>query len=204
MAWAPAYATVGELQSYMQDATTSSTFELSNAVEAASRSVDRLCNRQFGLVAAPEARIYTAEWHQQSCRWIVSIDDLMTNVGLLVDVDNDGDNTYDQSITDYALTPINSAVRGRPWTRIEVRSTSLVNPNGRRYGVRVTAKYGWTAVPDTIKMATLIQSARLFARRSAPFGISGNMDVGEMRLLAKVDPDLQVAVQPYIRYWGAV
>lgn len=221
MAWAPAYATVNELQSFMQDGTTSSTTELALAIETASRSVDRICNRQFGLVAAPEARYYTAEYHRDSYRtsawefyqfpssttqpsWTVSIDDLMTVTGLLVDVDNDGDNTYESSITDYALTPINAAVSGRPWTRLEIRSTSLVRPNGRLHGVRVTAKYGWSAVPDTVKMATLIQASRLFARRAAPFGLAGNPEVGQMRLLERLDPDLAVSLQPYIKRWGAV
>ena len=59
-------------------------------------------------------------------------------------------------------------------------------------------------MPDTIKMATLIQAARLFARRAAPFGIAGNPEVGQLRLPDKLDVDLVVSVQPYVRHWGAV
>ena len=34
--------------------------QIALAVTAASRAIDRRTNRQFGLVAAPEARYYTA------------------------------------------------------------------------------------------------------------------------------------------------
>lgn len=203
MAWAPVYATVGELQSYLQDATTSSTFELNNAIEAASRSVDRICNRQFGLVAAPEQRFYTAFYDKTSARWTVQFDDLMTSVGLVVAID-DGTYTWPTPVTLHELHPMNAAANSRPWTKLQVKSTSLVYPPTRENGVSVTAKWGWSAVPDTIKMATLIQSARLFARRQSPLGIAGNADVGQMRLMAKLDPDLAVSVQPYVRHWGAV
>ena len=37
-------------------------------------------------------------------------------------------------------------------------------------GVKVTARYGWTTVPDAIKLATLIQANRLFARREDTYG----------------------------------
>jgi hypothetical protein len=174
-----------------------------NACETASRSVDRICNRQFGQLDTPQARTYTAQWHRDLCRWVIDIDDLMTVTGLLVDVDSDGNGTYDQSITTgYELTPINAAADGRPWTRIEVRPDSAVKPNGRRHGVRVTAKFGWMAVPQPVKQASLIQAARLFARRHAPFGVVGNPEVSEMRLLEKLDVDLVTSVKPYIRVWG--
>ena len=48
MAWAPAYASVAELRSFIQDGGTSNTAELTLAIETASRSVDKACNRQFG------------------------------------------------------------------------------------------------------------------------------------------------------------
>ena len=70
--------------------------------------------------------------------------------------------------------------------------------------MKVTARWGWAAVPSTIKQATLLQASRLLARRDAPFGIAGSPDVGsEIRLLARVDPDVAVAVAPYRRWWGA-
>ena len=48
--------------------------------------------------------------------------------------------------------------------------------------------------------ATLLQASRLAARRDSPFGVAGSPDAGsEMRLLARVDPDVAVALEPYRR-----
>jgi hypothetical protein len=51
------------------------------AIEAASRAVDKACNRRFGLVASPEARIYTAEYHRTLGRWVIDVDDVQTTAG---------------------------------------------------------------------------------------------------------------------------
>lgn len=59
-------------------------------------------------------------------------------------------------------------------------------------------------IPAEIKLACLIQASRLVTRKDAPFGIAGSPDVGsEMRLLAKLDPDVQVLVRPHKSWWGA-
>ncbi|WP_205876184.1 hypothetical protein [Mycobacterium camsae] len=70
--------------------------------------------------------------------------------------------------------------------------------------MKVTAKWGWPEVPGAVKLATLIQASRLFARRQAPFGVTGNPEVGQLRLLERLDVDLVTSVRPYARVWGAV
>jgi hypothetical protein len=82
-------------------------------------------------------------------------------------------------------------------------------PQGASIGsdrhVRVTGLFGWAAIPDAIKLATMIQASRLFARRHAPFGILGSPETGgELRLLERLDADLMTSVRPYVRMWGAV
>jgi hypothetical protein len=48
-------------------------------------------------------------------------------------------------------------------------------------------------VPPTIKLATQLQASRWLKRRDAPFGIAGSPELGsELRLLAKLDPDVEV------------
>jgi hypothetical protein len=205
MSWAPAYCEADELRSFMGDASGGDDAELTLAIETASRTVDRACNRQFGLVAAPEARLYTATFdvtaNRLARRWVIEIDDLMTAVGLVVETEPDGVFT---AVTDFLPAPVNAVVNGRPWTKIIVNPSSSVTPNNREHGVRVTGRFGWTTVPDTVKLATMIQAARLFARRHAPFGVAGNPEVGQLRLLERLDVDVAVSVQPYRRVWGAV
>lgn len=198
MAWAPDYVTTTELKSYLRIGDTVDDSELGYAVTAASRAVDRNCNRQFGLVAAAEARKYTARWDKDRCRYVVEIDDLMTVTGLVV--------TGEAGAIDvFAKQPGNADLTGQPWTRLVVDPTSTTLPTLKEDGVTVTAKYGWTTVPVAVKQATLLQASRLFKRRDAPFGVAGSPELGsELRLLAQVDPDVAVVLGPYRRWWGAV
>lgn len=202
MPWKPEYATLAEAKAFVRIPDTADDAEVALAVTAASRAIDRATNRQFGLVAAAEARFYTAEFDRG--RWVVDIDDLMTQVGLLVAYDSNDDQTYSGSVDSFALQPVNAAAKSRPWTRIVVRPKSATLPGLIENGVRVTAQFGWTTVPTPIKQACLLQASRLLSRRDSPFGIAGSPEMGsEMRLLAKLDPDVAVTVGPYQRWWGA-
>jgi hypothetical protein len=204
MPWAPPYATAAELRSFIADGTGGSENELKLAIETASRSVDRATNRQFGKVDEIESHWYEASFDSRSAfgpqrRWAVDIDDIMTTDGLTVAL-GDGLTVTGEPLTGVILTPVNAVVNGRPWTK-------LLLPQGVSSGsaIRVTGLFGWTAVPDAIKLATMIQASRLFARRHAPFGILGSPETGgELRLLERLDADLMTSVRPYVRMWGAV
>lgn len=198
MAWAPDYVTSAVFKAYARISDTVDDAEVALAITSASRAIDLHTNRQFGLVATAEERTYTAVWDRRRQRYVIEIDDLMTQTGLVVDTD-------DGAITQFALQPPNAAQMGHPWQWIVIDPESSVKPPVEEDGVTVTARWGWTTVPDAIEQATLIQASRFFTRRNAPFGIAGSPDVGsEMRLLDKVDPDVAVALGPYIRWWAAV
>lgn len=204
MAWKPDYVTDTQLKSFVRVEDTEDDAEIAFAITAASRAIDRATNRQFGQAAAAVERFYTAEWDCDRGRWVVEIDDLMTDTGLLIDYDVDDDETYSASIDDYRLQPVNAAADSRPWTRVVVHPNSTNKPSARENAVRVTAQFGWTSVPTAIEQACLLQASRFLARREAPFGVAGSPDVGsETRLLAKLDPDVEVAVGPYRRWWAA-
>lgn len=208
MTWAPAYATLAELKSSLRIPDTADDNELTFAIEAASRTIDHLTNRQFGVVAAAEARHYTARWDKHRRRYIVDIDDLMSTTNLAVAADDDDDGTYTDVTwtlnTDYTLEPVNSPDVSRPWTQIVFRA-SADSPPCTRYAIQVTAVFGWSSIPDAITQATMTQATRYLYRREAPFGVAGSPTVGsELRLLAQVDPDVMVMTRPFRRVWGAV
>lgn len=201
MAWAPDYASATELADYVRilDAVDDAQLEL--AVTAASRAIDEKTNRQFGQEAAPVARYYTPRWNPTRCRWVADIDDVQDVTGLEVAFDSADDGTYADTITAYRLTPANAARDGRPFERLEVLATSTVTPSRIPDGLEVTARFGWVVVPDTIKQACLLQASRLLGRRDAPFGVAGSPEAGsEVRLLARVDPDVEVTLKRYIRW----
>jgi uncharacterized phiE125 gp8 family phage protein len=204
MAWAPDYVTSAELKAYLRISDTDDDTQIALAIAAASRAVDTSAGRQFGVVSPAEQRFYTARWDRRSRRWIVDVDDLMSTTGFAaITVDVDGDTVG--SIDDYVLEPRNAAAKGRPWTAMLVRPDSTYKPTGARDEVAVTALWGWSAVPSAVKQATLLQASRFFARRQSPYGIAGSPDDGsEMRLLARVDPDVAVILSPYRRWWAAV
>lgn len=194
MAWEPDYCTGDELKHFVRITDTDDNAEVALAITGASRAIDLHCNRQFGKDSAPTTRYYRSKACGPRTR-IVKIDDIMTTDGLTV-------LTHDDSGTaiTYALAPINNAAKGKPWTQLRLPSHI---PTVSYEDVAVTGTFGWTAVPAAVKEACLLQASRLLARREAPFGIAGSPDQGsEMRLLARVDPDVAVALTKYVRWWA--
>jgi len=198
MAWAPSYVTPTQLKAFAAISVSDHDAWLDLAIAAASRAVDQFCNRQFGLVDAPEERSYTAEWDRRQCRWVVWHDDVMAPVtGFSIE-------TESGVIDAYALKPANAVAQGRPYTHTIVDPASTYTPTGARDEVTITARWGWASVPDAVQEATLLQANRLFKRHDAPFGVAGSPQLGsELRLLAKVDPDVAVVLTPYVRWWAA-
>lgn len=208
MPWAPDYVTPEVLGEYCRaDVSVDGNdyADLVLAASGASRAVDRHTGRQFGIVAAPEPRWYTAEYDDEVKRWVVTIDDVMDTAGVLVAADRDGNNTYTDTIDQFVFWPRNNLAIGKPYEQLMVLPSSANQPTAARYGVQVTARPGWTTVPKAVELTTKLQGSRFFMRREAPFGIAGSPENGsEMRLLAKVDPDLTVGLAHYRRrVWSA-
>lgn len=204
MVWAPDYVTTAELKSFVNISDSVDDAFLALAISAASRAVDLYTNRQFGAITGAEEWSYTAEWDRRRRRWLIPIDDLMTASGLTVTVvDTEGDDVGNVDL--YELEPINAVSRdSRPWTEIVVRPDAAHKPTWLRNGVQVTATWGWSTVPDTVKEATLLQASRIFSRRTSPYGVAGSPDLGsELRLLARLDVDVAVSLGPYRRWWAA-
>lgn len=201
MPWAPDYITVPELRAYDRVNDDLDDPQLADAIVGASRAVDRECLRQFGKVDASESRTYRPRWSKSRGGWIVAIDDVMTSAGLVVALDTALDGTFATPITKYALRPSNANAVGKPWEALLLSIPSAFRVQGLVDEVRVTANpFGWTAVPQTIKLATKMQGQRFATRRDSPYGIAGTPENGsELRLLARVDPDVAVMLNGYRR-----
>ena|ERR1700754_2673511 len=187
--WSPDYATVAELKQYISipDDDDVDDTELGGKITAASTSIDQYTRRQFGKVDAPEMREYPVLY--RGVFKVVLVDDLMDTTGLTVTIDGD-------AVEPVYFDPRNAPQKGTPYTRIFL-------PVAASGVAQVTALWGWTEVPATIKEATMLQASRLFKRRDAPFGVAGSPELGsELRLLAKVDPDVAVMLSKYVRRTG--
>ena len=208
MPWKPAYATLAELKHFIGPGITGTAedAELTLVLEAASRAIDHATGRQFGVLSAVAARYYAPADGVVSVGPVVLIDDLMSVAGLALRFDGagDGSSATTPTGTDYALWPGNAAADGRPWTALIGAGEGGTWPRRER-ALEVTAKWGWTAVPDEVKTACLLQAGRFFMRKNSPFGVAGSPEMGsEVRLLSKLDPDVAVLVSGLRRYWGAV
>lgn len=205
------YATLEEFKRYLRIPTDSEggddidDAELAVAITAASRTIDRFANRTFTPVGEEDvvtARIYTARYNRDRLQYEVVVDDFMDDTGLVVKYDPIGDGTYSETVTDTHLYPTRAATYGQPWTRIQFTNGASVPLNDNR--IEVTALWGWTAVPASIKEATLIQASRYWKRRDAPFGVVGGPDqMNWARLMARIDPDVELLVTDWRRWWSA-
>lgn len=200
------YSTLDSLKGYLKipaDDTTDDGY-LNIALDAASRAIDRATNRDFTIRSgSASARVFTAHYDAERRAYVVPIDDLTTTTGLEVKVDVDGDWSYAYTVTETPQTfPFNAAAKDMPWTELLFREATLPTGLGE---VQVTADWGWeSTVPYSIEQACLIQASRLFKRRDAPFGVAGSPELGsELRLLARLDPDVEVLVHNYRKWWAA-
>lgn len=164
-------------------------------IGAVSRLIEKRCNRTFYAGTAGAVRYFTAQSPQR-----IYVDDFTAITAL--ETDDDGDGTVDATwaAADYRKLPSSSQF-GWPYTWIEVMPEGDYRfPKGRRDGVKITGTFGWTAVPDEIREACLLQANRLWQRRSAPFGVQGANEFGAPVIITKLDPDIEQLLAPFVRY----
>lgn len=199
------YASMQDLKTVLAFDDDEDDVALSMAVTAASRAIDHHCRRQFGVAAAVANRLYDAppRWMlDDNGNGLLPVTDFQTTTGLVVATAPAPGEAFDTTLvldTDFEVWPLNAAADGRPWTHLRVFNYPT---GGTRY--KVTATYGWTTIPSAVSQACLVQATRFFKRKDAPFGVAGSPEFGEMRLLAKVDPDVAVLLAPYRRFLEAV
>ncbi len=198
MTWAPDYVDSDEFKDYARVDDSVDDTEIALLCTAASRAIDNRCYRQFGQVASPEARVYTARWdrHRLTPAWVVDIDDLPTTTGFTLDVSG-------TTVTSagYTLEPRNAVLKGKPWTLLVFGSLAELTPTGLEDEVTATGSWGWTSVPSTVQTAGRLQINRWLARRDSPYGVAGSpQDGSEIRLLARLDPDVELMLANVTRW----
>lgn len=167
-----AYATAAEVMALSRINDTADGAILDTCINAASRSIDRWCGRRFWQ----DGSVVTREYHADD-PYNVEVDDISTTTGLIVKVDSNDNSGYATTLTittDYLMYPLNAAdeVPVRPFTQIRVvAGGSYYFPTGSRPGVQVTAKFGWPAVPDDVKLACILQAQMLYDAKDAKGGL---------------------------------
>lgn len=167
---------------------------LEAVIEGISRSIDNYCGRRF--FTASETRYFTAD---QS--YYVPVSDIATTASFVLYTDNDGDGTYENTWvadTDFELLPYNAVLDGMPYTSIEIKPQGNYRFPYTRKGIKITASFGFAAVPKPINRACVLQATRLFKRYITPLGVSAASAVGEIKLsIPALDPDVTMLLRPY-------
>jgi hypothetical protein len=198
MAMGDSYATLPELKArFSITDDTRSDAALLAALQAASRGIELVCDRQFNIATEATPRVYHADFYT-----FASVDDFHTTADLAIATDEDGDGVFEQPWTaaDYQLEPLNGINEGQPgWPFSKIRAVgSRAFRCGRRASLQVTAQWGWTAVPAPVRDACLIVAGELFKLKEAPFGVAGFTDYGAVRV--RENPVAMKQLSPYVRY----
>lgn len=166
---------------------------LENVATAASRTVDHYCGRRFYLDTVVSAKRY-----RMSAPY-VPIDDIGDLTGLVVETGSTDGATW-TATTNYDLEPLNGTMDGEAWA---YESVVLYDCSSRwwrtrtRPVLRVTARWGWPAVPAAVAQATVMMATRFFQRRTAWAGVAGFDASGVAVRLSKTDPDVAAMLDPY-------
>lgn len=163
------------------------------ALAGAVKWINETTGRRFTLDDEPTARTFRSAgrtWWTQDRLHALLVDDIGSVEGLIVEV---GSGAVWSEVSSYDTDPDNAIVQSRPITTL-LRGSSW--PLSGMQRVRVTAKWGWPAVPDDVRQACLIQASRLFRRKDSPEGVMGGSEWGVVRV-SRVDPDAKALLDPY-------
>ncbi len=195
------YATLLELKAMRRVTDTTNDTALQSALTRASRLIDSICSgdapakttRRFYLDAAATARTYNPQGRVFTVvsGQVLLVDDIGDLTGLIVETGTEAGWT---PVAGYETRPDNATTRGRAIEGLLLASGTW--PTGATR-VRVTAKWGWPAVPDQITQATLLLANRLYMRKDAPEGTLGSADWGEIDMVPR-DPDIEALLKPFV------
>lgn len=193
--WKPTYASLTLMRDWLRIRNIEDTDDdglLRLKLSAASRAVDGTTHRQFGKEDTPVERTYDVRWSRTLNAYVVDVDDIMDTTDLVITVDGTV-----VVAADYKLRPRNAIADGRPYTRVVLGGAVAVT-DGEFSGLGL---WGWNAPwPDEVTESTMLQASRLNIRRDSPYGIAGGADgSGELRLLARLDPDVAPLVADLVR-----
>lgn len=203
MAVTNGYATVAELREQFGDDTKLTLALLERAINSASRAVDNFTGRRFWQDPAVKVRTY-----RPTGRVTFELNgdpngvDISTTAGLVVKSDTGLDGTFATTwaATDFQLEPLNvdQGDAAFSWTTITAIGDHRFVIGYPRATLQITAQFGWSAVPDEVKQATLMKAARLFRRKESPLGVIGFDEFGATRI-TRHDSDVVEMLQPYVR-----
>lgn len=198
------YVTSAELKAYLGLTQTGNDAQIADAITTASREVDGHCRRRFYTDATATARVFHRV-DNHSAR----IDDCVVGSITSVQLDTGTDQTWSRTLAsnEWMAYPLNGVGdSGEPWPVTKIRTAGQllipVDETSNLPTVKVTARWGWPAVPQPVKQAALILAAEIYKLREAPFGIAGFDQYGAVRIRAL--PQVERLLDVYTLYEAGI
>ena len=180
------YATLSELRRHLAIDDAYDDPSLAFALEVATQKVDDHCGRTFATATVATARTFRSV---DPYRLVLDPGcDIQSTSGLIVKTDDDDNGTYESTWTvdaDYVLDSTGvgfNGASGWPYTEIVAVGSRTWPTATLRRAVQVTALWGWAAVPDPVKQATLLLAAEQWKLKDAPFGVAAFGEFGALRV----------------------
>lgn len=198
---ATVYCDLDDLKDWLRISDNNDDAILQYCISAASRSVDSYCGRRFYRDTTATSKDFYATFCGDA-----DINDYVVASGETVTVDLTGSGTFGTawtSGTQYMVAPLNREQHGiSPWpgeTLISLQGYYFPTSYTGRPTVRVSATWGWAAIPDAVRQATLIKATRIFRRQQSPEGVAGGGDFGGIRISQYEDPTVVELLAPFRR-----
>lgn len=186
-----AYATAAQYRSAVGKTDTAQDADILRDLLAISRYLDYRLGRSFGRDAAATARVYLPRVSGST----LTVDDL-AEPPTAVAVDEAGQGTYARALaaSDYELLPLNAQFEPepRPWYALRLVPWGSFGSFTAGQRVRVTAVFGWPAVPPAVERATIQLTAILrletprATRRIPELGDAVETSVDAQRILRQL------------------
>jgi hypothetical protein len=192
------YITLNEMREHSTIPDVNDDATLEPAITAACRAIDDHCGRFFYDAGSATPRTFRPIDYYTAHVW-----DFHTTTGLVVKIDDDDDGVYETTIaaTEYELIEAPGPIQvARPYGVIRLVEGDLFPIHGHRRNVlEVTARWGWASTPDVVKQAARILALDVWKRKDAPFGVTGTVDFGPLRIGRDVFAGVSALLQPYRR-----
>jgi len=197
-----AYCTYAEIKSSIDLVDTGAVQQtnIERLIDAADAAIDRFCNRPLSFVAdmVASAKVYpgTGKPYQliDECTEVssVAVKDSITDSTYTAWTTDDWDAcTGDYNYPDFNTTPYTMLVCV-PSGDYSVFTSGRYGDRWQAPTVQVTAKWGYaTTVPDQIKTASIMQTARWFKRLQSAMGDTlASAELGQLIFVQEIDPDI--------------
>jgi hypothetical protein len=170
-------------------------------ITAGSRRADSICHRTFG----PHTGAATVRYFRPSGYGSVWIDDAYEITAVATDEGDDGTYATVWAATDYETDPANGVgpdgQSGWPTTTLRAIGDYTFPTRIARRSVKVTAKWGWSAIPADVTEATYLLTNRLAFEVAVPGGVTApNLEIGLPGSALRRPYTAEDLLRPYTRH----